>query len=103
MAYFLKVSKQQNRTYLAIYESFYSPESKGTKHTCYQNLGNIEKLKKQGIEDPIAYYKEEVARLNEERKIDISKKKEQKQITEISPERYLGYFPLANVLNILDV
>ena len=28
MAYFLKVSKQQSRTYLSIYESFYSPDVK---------------------------------------------------------------------------
>lgn len=44
MAYFLKVTKQQNRTYLTIYESFYSPEVKGTKHHTYKSLGNIEKL-----------------------------------------------------------
>ena len=67
MAYFLKGSKQQTRTYLSIYERFYSDETKGTKHKCYKHLGNIEKLKKEGIEDPIAYYKEEVKKLNEKK------------------------------------
>ena len=44
MAYFLKVTRQQSRTYLSIYESFYSPETKGTKHRSYRSLGNIQKL-----------------------------------------------------------
>ena len=60
MAYFLKVSKQQSRTYLSIYESFYSPDVKGTKHRSVKNLGNIDKLIASGIDDPIAFYKEEV-------------------------------------------
>lgn len=104
MAYFLKKSTQQGRSYLSIYESFYSPEVNGTKHKCFKSLGNIETLKKNGIEDPVAFYQEEVNRLNEKRKGEMANKKyNQKLISEISPERYLGYFPLANVLNTLDV
>lgn len=64
MAYFLKVTKQQSRTYLSIYESFYSPETKGTKHRSYRSLGNIQKLIDSGIDDPIAYFQKEVDRLN---------------------------------------
>ena len=52
MAYFLKVSKQQSRTYLSIYESFYSPDVKGTKHRSVINLGNIDNLIASGIDDP---------------------------------------------------
>lgn len=104
MAYFLKISKQQNRTYLAIYESFYSPDVKGTKHRCFKTLGNIDTIKKSGIADPIAFYQKEVNILNEKRKSELSNKKfNQKLISDISPERYLGYFPLANILNNLDV
>ena len=44
MAFFLKVSKHQSRTYLSIYESFYSPDVKGTRHRSYRSLGNIQKL-----------------------------------------------------------
>ena len=102
MAYFLKVSKQQTRTYLSIYESFYSDETKGTKHKCFKHLGNLEKLKAEGIEDPIAYYKAEVRILNEEKKAEKSDKKIQ-EIAEKTPEKYLGYFPLANIMNALDV
>lgn len=68
MAYFLKVSKQQNRTYLSIYESFYSPDVKGTKQRSFRKIGNLDKLIEIGIEDPIAYFKNEVDELNEKRK-----------------------------------
>ena len=67
MAYFLKVQKQANNTYLAIYESFYSRESKGTKHRCVQSLGSVSSLIASGISDPVAYYKAEVERMNQER------------------------------------
>ena len=104
MAYFLKKSTQQGRSYLAIYESFYSPEVNGTKHRCFKSLGNIEVLKKSGIEDPVSFYQNEVDKLNEQRKMEKPNKKfNQKLISDVSPERYLGYFPLANVLNTLDV
>lgn len=104
MAYFLKTSKQQNRVYLAIYESFYSNDVKGTKHRCYKSLGNVEKIKASGIEDPFAYYQNEVNKLNGLRKLENANKKfNQKFISDVSPEKYLGYFPLANILNTLDV
>ena len=104
MAYFLKVSKQQTRTYLSIYESFYSPEVKGTRQKSYRTIGNLDKLKESGIEDPISYFQKEVDELNEKRKQEkLNKKINQKLISDTSPERYLGYFPLANILNTLDV
>lgn len=104
MAYFLKVSKQQTRTYLAIYESFYSPDVKGTKHRSIKNLGNINKLIESGIDDPISYYKKVVDDMNKEKNIEKeNQKKAEKLISDVSPEKYLGYFPLANILNNLDV
>lgn len=104
MAYFLKKTKQQNRTYLAIYESFYSPDVKGTKHRCFKSLGNIETIKANGIADPVAFYSEEVKLLNDKRKSEHSNRiSNQKLISDLSPERFLGYFPLANILNTLDV
>lgn len=106
MAYFLKKSKQQNRVYLSIYESFYSPETNGTKHKCFKSLGNTDKLIESGIEDPIAYYENVVKEMNESRKAEKQSKKEkdhQKQISDDTPERLLGYFPLCHILNNLDV
>ena len=104
LAFFLKVSKHQSRTYLSIYESFYSPDVKGTRHRSYRSLGNIQKLIDSGIDDPISYYQKEVDRLNAQRKAECANRKiNQRLISEISPERYLGYFPLANIMTNLDV
>ena len=75
MAYFLKKTKQQNRIYLAIYESFYSPEVNGTKHRCFKSLGNIETIKANGIADPISFYSDEVKKLNEQRKAEQANRK----------------------------
>lgn len=90
MAYFLKVSKQQTRTYLAIYESFYSPDVKGTKHRSVKNLGNINKLIDAGIDDPISFYQKEVDRMNAEKK----KKSKRK------PKNLFPIFLLKNILAI---
>ena len=105
MAYFPKVSKKQTRTYLSIYESFYDPEKKGTRHRSFRTIDNLDKLIAQGIEDPISYFQKEVDELNQKRKLEKAKekKKEQKQNSEISPVRFLGYFPLANIMNVPDV
>ena len=98
MAFFLKKAKQQNRTYLAIYESFYSSVTKGTKHRCFKSLGSLESLIDNGIDDPISYYQKEVDLLNN------NKNKESiKTITAVSPELYLGYFPYASLMNKMNI
>ena len=55
MAYFLKKNVKKGRTYLSIVNSFYSAENKDTAHKTYKSLGSVETLKKNGIEDSIAY------------------------------------------------
>lgn len=102
MAYFLKKSHYKKGTYLQIYESFYDPERKGGAHRSYKALGYVHELQAQGIDDPISYYKDEVARLNQE--LQAAKKAEKaKQISEESPERFIGYFPMKNINDRLSV
>ena len=98
MAYFLKKAKQQHRTYLAIYESFYSNVTKGTKHRCFQSLGSVESLIDKGINDPVSYYQKQVDELN-----NMKNKETIKTITDVSPELYLGYFPYASVMNKMNI
>lgn len=98
MAYFLKKTTLKGRTYLAIYDSFYSHEKKGAAHKCYKSLGSVETLKKNGIEDPVAFYKKEVELLNQKRSEEGVRK-----ISDISPVLYLGYFPLKAILEQLRV
>lgn len=98
MAYFLKKTKLKNRTYLAIYESFYSQDKKGTVHKCYKSLGSVETLIKNGIEDPIDYFRENVNQLNAMKKEGGIQK-----ISTVPPVFYLGYFPLKSILKKLKI
>ena len=88
MTYFLKKSTLKGRTYLSIVESFYSHDKRGAAHRTYKSLASVETWKSKGIEDPVAYFQKEVYELNSARKNEGAPK-----ISDISPERYLGYFP----------
>ena len=98
MAYFLKKQRQGKQIYLAIYESFYSSDTKGTKHKCYKSLGSVNKLKETGINDPIAHFQKEVDELN---KTSVSKK--EVLINDDPILKNLGYFPIKSLINKLDV
>lgn len=98
VAYFLKKQKQKNRTYLAIYESFYHHEKKQTAHRCYKSLGSVETLKANGIDDPIAFYQNEVDKLNLERNNN-----NELLIGDVSPLKHLGYFPLKAIISKLEI
>lgn len=102
MAYFLKKSNYKKGTYLQIYESFYDPERKGGAHRSYKALGYVHELQAKGIDDPIAFYKEEVLKLNQELKAAKDAKKI-RQISDDSPEKLIGYFPMKNINDQLSV
>ena len=96
MAYYLKKTNNKKGTYLQIYESYYNPERKTGAHRSYKPIGYVHELQAKGIEDPISFYKEEVQKLNQE----FQKRKQAekvRQISEESPEKLLGYFPLKNL------
>lgn len=102
MAYFLKKSNYKKGTYLQIYESFYDPERKGGAHRSYKALGYVHELQAKGIEDPVAFYQEEVIKLNQE--LNAAKKANRtRQISDDSPEKLIGYFPLKNINDRLSV
>lgn len=98
MAFYLKKTKLKGRTYLSIDESFYSHEKKGTAHKCYKSLGSVETWMEKGISDPISYFQKEVDSLNQE-KADAGIRR----ISDVSPIRYLGYFPLKSILEKMQV
>lgn len=102
MAYFIKTSHTSKGDYYQIYDSFYDPEKKQTAQKAFRPLGYASVLKAAGIGDPKAHFQAEVDRLNAERKNqrDVDKVR---QITEVSPERYLGYFPFKSVNDGLGV
>ncbi len=101
MAYFLKKTKNKKGIYLQIYESYYDPERKGGAHRSYKPLGYLHELRENGIDDPLSFYAEEVRKLNREH---AKRKRDEKdrQISDESPEKLLGYFPLKNLNDALS-
>ena len=96
MSYFLKKTNNKKGTYLQIYESFYDPARKGGAHKSYKAIGYVHELQEKGIDDPISYFSEEVQKLNQ--KLQQKKQAERiRQISDESPEKFLGYFPLKNL------
>lgn len=93
MSYFLKKTKNKKGTYLQIYESYYDPERKGGAYRSYKPIGYVHELQANGMEDPIAFYNNEVTQLNQEYKKQMLEEKS-RHISEESPEKLLGYFPL---------
>lgn len=102
MACFLKKSNLKKGTYLQIYESFYDPQRKGSAHRSYKALGYVHELMEKGIDDPISFYKDEVDRLNQQR-AELLNKEKARQISDETPEKLLGYFPLKNINDSLGV
>ena len=96
MAYFLKKTNNKKGTYLQIYESYYDPERKGGAHRSYKPIGYVHELQAGGIDDPVAFYSEEVRKLNQEYK-QRKQTEKMRQISDESPEKLLGYFPLKNL------
>lgn len=102
MAYFLKRTNNKKGTYLQIYESFYDPQRGHTAHRSYKPIGYVHELLDSGIDDPISFYKEEVIKLNQKR-MEEKNAARVKQISEETPEKLLGYFPLKNINDSLGV
>lgn len=96
MSYFLKKTYNKKGTYLQIYESYYDPERKRGAHRSYKPIGYIHELQEKGISDPLTFFGNEVLKLNQDSQ---QKKQSEKmlQISEESPEKFLGYFPLKNL------
>ena len=67
MAYRLDVKERKNGTYLVIEKKYWDKESKKPKTAHHKTLGYVSDLMKDNA-DPIAYYRGEIDRMNEEQK-----------------------------------
>lgn len=61
-------------------------------------MGSVETNIANGIKDPIDHFQKEVDELN-----NAKKKEEVRKISDKSPIRYLGYFPLKDIMNKLQI
>ena len=102
MAYFLKKSNNKKGTYLQIYEGFYDPTRGHAVQRSYRPIGYVHQLVNQGINDPIAFYQQEVDQLNQHNRLEKNKDKI-RLIGEETPERILGYFPFKSLNESLGV
>lgn len=102
MAFFLKKTNNKKGTYLQIYESFYDPDRGHTAHKSFKPIGYVHELQARGIDDPIFFYQEEVTRLNQEFQAAKNAKRTT-QISDDSPEKLIGYFPMKNINDKLSV
>ena len=102
MAYFLKKTTNKKGLYLQIYESFYDPERGHTAHKSFKPIGYVHELQAKGIDDPVSFYQEEVVKLNQAFQA-AKKAKRTRQISDESPEKFLGYFPMKNINDKLSV
>ena len=101
MAYFLKKTKINERVFLQISETTYNKITKKSSNRCYKKLGYLDSLISDSMPDPIAYYGEEVKKLNKKRNEQIEKEK----IARIGedPTRNIGYFLVKDMYNTLGI
>ena len=99
MIYFLKKSTPTKKgTYLQIYINYYDANTKKKKTKSYKSIGYVNDLIKSGVADPIAYYSEQVKKLNED-----LKQTQELQISDKSLTKNLGYFLVKAMFDKLDM
>ena len=102
MAYYLRQTKKQKGTYLQIYESRWNKELKQPRSTSVEAIGYVEELTSDEMPDPVAYYKNYVDKMNEERTALFADETRPRAF--VSPmERYAGHFLLHSFMDELDV
>ncbi len=99
MHYILKKSRPSSKKglYLQIYINDYI-SGKGKVQRSYKSLGYLEDLISPSCPDPIAFYSEEVKKLNQEHQANSVK-----QIGDVIPTKNIGYFLLKIMFDKLDL
>ena len=99
MSFMFRKMKRAKGDYLMILETTYNPSSKKSSNKIYKTFGYFDDLKSHGIDNPIAFVKNEVDALN---KIQQANK-----VTKVSysdnPNKNIGYFLIASMFNTLGV
>ncbi len=95
MSVFLRQLHLKKGLYLVLMESNYDPKTKNAKQKVYQRVGYAEDFKDK-YADPVAYFKEEAARLSKVSSENYKQSKEEK-IPRASLEKNLGHFLVSRV------
>ena len=102
MSYFLKTSRKKKGLYYQVYEGTHNSEKGYTTQKSLMVIGYHEELLKQGIDDPKAYAKSIVDKLEKERKMRLAEIKLEK-ISEETISKNLGVFLINSFLKKLDI
>ena len=93
MSYFLKVTPQKGRTYLAIYYGYYNRDTKSASNRVYKALGSIETLIEKGIPNPKQHFQKVVDKLNKQ-----EEQEKMTTVTDVAPLIKAGYFPFKSLI-----
>lgn len=102
MAYYLRQTKKKKGIYLQVYESKWNKKLKQARSKSIEAIGYVEELISEEMPDPVAYYKEYVRKMNEERAASFAEETRPRAFTS-SAEKYAGHFLLHSLLEELGV
>jgi len=102
MAYFLRQEKKKKGTYLQMYDSYWDKERKDSRTKSVMAFGYVEELISDELPDPVAYYKDFVAKKNEERAALLAEESRPRAFSSIV-EKNAGHFLLHSLMDELNV
>ena len=102
MAYFLRQEKKKKGTYLQMYDSYWDKEKKESRTKSIMAFGYAEELISDEIPDPVAYYKDVVAKKNEERAAFLAEESRPRAFSS-TVEKNAGHFLLHSLMAELNV
>ena len=102
MAYFLRQEKKKKGIYLQMYDSHWDKEKKQPRTKSVEAFGYVDDLASKDIPDPVAYYKDYVARKNKERSALLDERTRPRAF-QAPTEMYAGHFLLHTLLSELGV
>ena len=102
MAYFLRQEKKKKGTYLQMYDSYWDKEKKQPRTKSVEAFGYVDALVSKGIQDPVSYYKEYVAKKNQERAASLSEETRPRAFA-APVEKNIGFFLIHSLLSELQV
>ena len=102
MAYFLRQEKKKKGTYLQMYDSYWDKGKKESRTKSVMAFGYVEELISDELPDPVAYYKDFVAKKNEERAALFAEESRPRAFSS-AVEKNVGHFLLHSLMTELNV
>lgn len=102
MAYFLRQEKKKKGTYLQMYDSYWDKDKKESRTKSVMAFGYAEELISDETPDPVAYYKDFVAKKNAERAASLAQETRPRAFSSIM-EKNAGHFLLHSLITELNV